>query len=333
VSTFVDRWPWPRRPGEGEPPVVGEPDRPPRRPLGGAPRPRRRPPRRPRRAPGARTYGPVRLLGLATVWALTAFNLLVLYWLVAAAFKTPVEIFRAPFALPVTWFARGRPLRNFYYAWNEADFGQAFLVTAALVGAAAITIVLVSAPAAYALSRLGVRGSHALTNFIAIGMGVPFQTLVIPLFVAMARLSLTDNLVGLYLIYVALSLPFTVFLLTGFFRSLPDELEEAAAIDGASPARAFWSIMFPLARGGMITALILNAIGLWNETLLAIVFLHDNANFTLARALFTFYQAASYQSEYGGLIAGVAIVVLPMLVLYIFLARRIITGLTMGAGK
>jgi len=91
--------------------------------------------------------------------------------------------------------------------------------------------------------------------------------------------------------------------------------------------------MLPLARGGLITALILNAIGLWNETLLAIVFLQSQAHFTLARALFTFYGAAEYQSEYGGLIAGVTILVLPMLVLYLVLARRIITGLTLGSGK
>ncbi len=273
------------------------------------------------------------MVGLLIVGVFTAFNLLVLYWLVAASFKTPIEIFREPFALPRQWFVRGDPLRNYRYAWEQAGFGHAFLNTVLLVAVSAVAIVLVSAPAAYALSRLGVRGSAGLTNFVAIGMGVPFQTVIIPLFVAMAKVGLTDSLFGLFVLYVALSIPFTVFLLTGFFRSLPDELEEAAAIDGASPARTFWTIMLPLARGGLITALILNAIGLWNETLLAIVFLHENQDFTLARALFSFYGAASYQSEYGGLIAGVAIVVLPMLVLYILLARRIITGLTLGAGR
>jgi N-acetylglucosamine transport system permease protein len=293
----------------------------------------RRPPRKPKPAPGAGRTSPLRLLGLAVVWLFTAFNLLVLYWLVTAAFKTPVEIFTKPFALPMRWFQLGRPLRNFDYAWNQAGFGHAFLVTVGLVAVSTAAIVAVSAPAAYALTRLGVRGSDGLTNVIAIGMGVPFQTVIIPLFVAMAKLHLTNNLFGLFMIYVGVSIPFTVFLLTGFFRSLPEELEEAAAIDGASPLRTFASIMLPLARGGLITALILNAIGLWNETLLAIVFLQDNATFTLARALFTFYGAASYQSEYGGLIAGVAIVVLPMLVLYVVLARRIITGLTLGAGK
>lgn len=290
-------------------------------------------PRKPRPAPGSRGLSPLRLLGMAFVWLFTAFNILVLYWLLTATFKTPIEIFTKPFALPYQWFERGDPFRNIIYAWNNAGFGRAFLVTVILVAVSSVAIVLVSAPAAYALTRLGVRGSNGLTNFIAIGMGIPFQTVVIPLFIGMAKLNLTNSLFGMFLVYVALSIPFTVFLLTGFFRSLPDELEEAASIDGASPLRTFFSIMLPLARGGLITALILNAIGLWNETLLALVFLNENANFTLARALFSFYGAASYQSEYGGLIAGVAIVVLPMLVLYMLLARRIITGLTLGAGK
>jgi N-acetylglucosamine transport system permease protein len=294
---------------------------------------RRRPPRRPKPPPGSRRYGPVRIVGMLVIWLFTAFNLLLLYWLVAASFKTPIEIFREPFGLPVHWFKLGDPLRNYQYAWNEAGFGHAFLVTVVLVAAASVSVVAVGAPAAYALSRLGVRGHGPLTNFFAIGMGVPFQTVIIPLFVAFSKINLTNSLFGLYLLYVALSLPFTVFLLTGFFRSLPAELEEQAAIDGASPTRTFATVMLPIAQGGLITALIINAIGLWNETLLAIVFLNENDKFTLARALFTFYGAAQYQSEYGGLIAGVAIVVLPMLVLYILLARRIIGGLTLGAGK
>ncbi|QWF78328.1 carbohydrate ABC transporter permease [Amycolatopsis sp. CA-230715] len=293
----------------------------------------RKAPRKPKPPPAARGVSPLRVLGKVIVWVFTAFNVFVLYWLIAASFKTPVEIFTQPFQLPRQWFVLGKPFRNFVYAWSQAGFGEAFVTTVLLVGASAIVTVAIAAPAAYALTRLGVRGSGPMTNFFAIGMGVPFQTVIIPLFVGMAKLNLTNSLIGLFLVYVALSLPFTVFLLTGFFRSLPDEMEEAAAIDGASPFRTFASIMLPLARGGLITALTLNAIGLWNETLLSIVFLQDNAKFTLARALFTFYGAASYQSEYGGLIAGVTIVVLPMLVLYIVLARRIITGLTLGAGR
>ncbi|RSN29614.1 carbohydrate ABC transporter permease [Amycolatopsis sp. WAC 01416] len=295
-------------------------------------KPVRKPPRKPRPAPGSKRFSPLRVLGTTIVWLFTAGNILVLYWLLTASFKTPVEIFTKPFDLPYQWFKNGKPFRNFIYAWNNAGFGDAVLTTVALVGLATVATVVVSAPCAYALTRLGVRGAGPMTNVVAIGMGVPFQTVIIPLFVVLSKVHM-DNEYGLFVLYVALSIPFTVFLMTGFFRSLPDELEEAAALDGASPTRTFFSVMLPLTRGGMITALTLNAIGLWNETLLAIVFLKDQAHFTLSRALFTFYGAASYQSEYGGLIAGVAIVVLPMLVLYLVLARRIITGMTLGAGK
>lgn len=290
-------------------------------------------PNRPQPPPGTRRAGPLKIVAYTVVWVFTGFNIFILYWLVTSGFKTPNEIFNRPFGLPKTLFSRGTPLRNFAQAWNDSGFGHAFLVTVILVAVASVTIVVIAAPAAYALSRLGVRGSGALTTFFAVGIGVPFQTLIIPLFVSMAKIHLTDSLLGLYIVYVALSLPFTVFLLTGFFRSLPDDLEEAAAIDGASPFGIFSKIMLPLARGGLITALILNAIGLWNETLLSLVFLHSNSTFTLARTLFVFNTQMTYTADYGALLAGVAIVVLPMLVLYILLARRIIEGLTLGSGK
>lgn len=294
---------------------------------------RRAPVRRPRRAPGSTRVGPVKLLGTAVIWAFTIFNVFVLYWLLVSSFKTPREIFSHPFGLPHDLFSVGRPFRNWATAWVTSGFGTAFLNTVIVVGLASVAIIIVAAPAAYALSRLGARGSAVMTNFFAIGMGVPFQTVIIPLFIVLAKVGLTNSMIGLFLIYVALSLPFTVFLLTGFFRSLPNELEEAAAVDGASALRIFGTVMLPLARGGVITALILNAIGLWNETLLAIVFLQDNDKYTIARALFSFYGTMTYNSDWGGLMAGVAIVVLPMLVLYMLLARRIIAGLTLGAGK
>lgn len=289
---------------------------------------------RSRPAPGVGNTGLLKFAGSAVIWLFTAFNVFILYWLVTASFKTPREIFTKPFGLPRDLFTVGKPFRNYATAWLTSGFGTAFLNTVLLVAVAAVSIIVVAAPAAYALTRLRKgRGSEAITNFFAIGMGVPFQTVMIPLFIAFAKVDLVNSMVGLYVLYVALSLPFTVFLLTGFFRSLPDELEEAAAVDGAKPVRTFFTIMLPLARGGIVTALILNAIGLWNETLLAVVFLQDTGKFTVSRALFSFYGTMTYNSDWGGLMAGVAIVVLPMLILYVLLARRIIEGLTLGAGK
>lgn len=293
----------------------------------------RKAPARPKAAPGTEGFSAVRLFGQAVIWLFTLFNCFILYWLLISSFKTPREIFGAPFGLPHDLFSVGRPFRNWATAWATSGFGHAFLNTVIVVAVACILIVALSAPAAYALSRLGGRGSGFLTTFFVIGIGVPFQTVLIPLFVAMSKLGMADSLWGLILVYVALSLPFTVFLLTGFFGSLPDELDEAAAMDGLGPVRTFVTVMLPLARGGMITAITLNAISLWNETLLSVVFLRDDSQFTMARALFTFYQTMQYNSDWGGLLAGVAIVVLPMFLLYLVLARRIIEGLTLGSGK
>ncbi len=293
----------------------------------------RKGPRRPKAAPGTEGLSVLRVVGTAAIWVFTAFNIFILYWLLVSTFKTPREIFGSPFGLPHDLFAVGRPFRNWATAWVTSDFGSAFVNTILVVGVSCALLIVVGAPAAYALSRFGTRGSAAMTTFFVIGIGVPFQTIVIPMFVAMSKLGISDSLWGLTIVYVALSLPFTIFLLTGFFGSLPDELEEAAAVDGLSPARTFLTVMLPLARGGIITAVILNAIGLWNETLLAVVLLRDDTQFTMSRALFTFYQTMQYNSDYGGLMAGVGLVVLPMFVLYLLLARRIIEGLTLGSGK
>lgn len=297
-------------------------------------RPRTEPPaaHRPRvatPAPSAhRRRGP-RALGVAFTWLFVAFNVGVLAWLVLASLKTTNEIFDAPLGFPDSL-----KLSNYEQAWTVSNFSAAARNTVALVALAAVTIVTISAPAAYVLSRIPSRMSGRLTLLFALGIGVPPQVIVLPLFVLVQRMNLVDSLTGLFLLYVVFSLPFTVFLLTGFFRSLPGELEEAAALDGCSPGHTFWRIMLPLARPGLITALILNAIFLWSETFLALIFIQSTENQTLSLALLGLMQTLQYQgANWGALFAGVCIVVLPMLALYVWLGRRITEGMTLGAGK
>lgn len=272
---------------------------------------------------------PARLLGSAVVWTFVGFNILIFGFLVMSSFKDTSEIFDAPWAPPTTLrFA------NWARAWSDSGFGQAALNTVLVVAAGAFATVAISAPAAYVLSRVRLRSTNAITVFFALGLGIPAQVIVIPLFVIMARIGLVNSLFGLFVLYTATHLPFTVFLLTGFMRSLPSELEEAAAIDGASPMRTFAQIMLPLARSGLITMLLLNAIGMWNETLLALVFLQSDEKYVVSLALLNFLASMQYTgADYGGLFAGVCILVLPMLILYVWLSRRIIEGMTLGIGK
>ncbi|QKW10443.1 carbohydrate ABC transporter permease [Streptomyces sp. NA04227] len=285
---------------------------------------------------GRRSSGPFRMLGVPLTWIWACFNVFLLLWVILTAFRNGSEIFTDPFQLP-----RSLDPKNFTDAWNSSDLGSGFMNSVVIVAAAATTVIALSAPAAYVLSRGQRRSSELITMAFVAGMGIPMQAVIIPVFVWMQNISTYmydtfgwwDERISLYLIYVASSLPFTVYLLTGFFRSLPRELEEAAALDGCSSFRTFRVVMLPLARPGIVTATILLVISLWNETLLALVLITETDKYTLPQALLGLYGTMQYTSNWGGLFAGIVIVVLPIIAVYIWLGRRIVEGLTLGAGK
>jgi multiple sugar transport system permease protein/N-acetylglucosamine transport system permease protein len=257
------------------------------------------------------------------------FNIGVLGWILLNSFKSTRDLLNAPWSLPKTlhW-------ENFKRAWSSGNFGPATVNSLILVTTTAAATILLAAPAAYALSRLGARGAGPTTTLFAIGLGIPTQAIFLPLYSMMSHLHLVNSLFGLWLLYTATSMPFAVFFLTGFFRSLPSELEEAAALDGASPLYTFWRIMMPLGGNGIITLLLLNVIAHWSETFLALVFIQDQQLQTLPLAMLSFLQQMQYNgADWGGMFAGIAIVVLPLIVVYIWLGRRIIEGMTLGSGK
>ncbi|MGH8877252.1 MAG: carbohydrate ABC transporter permease [Stackebrandtia sp.] len=275
------------------------------------------------------TRGPMRLIGTPFAWLFAGFSVFVAVWMLLSSLKSTGEIFAKPWALPTepVW-------GNYVRAWTASNFSGAFLNTVVLVFGTAVATVALAAPAAYVLSRIRTRWNNGLTVFFVMGLGIPSQAMILPLFSMMNELYLVDSLFGLWILYVATSLPFTVFFLTGFFASLPKELEEAAALDGASPNGTFWRIMLPLARSGIIVVLTLNIVQHWSETLFALVFLQTEENATLSLALLGFLQRMQYNgADWGGLFAGVCTVVLPVLACYVWLGRRIIEGMTLGSVK
>lgn len=286
------------------------------------------PSRRGTPAPLARRRTPLRALGIAAVWVWVIFNVLIFAWMLLSSLKSDGEVFADPWGLPDVW-----RFENYVRAWEGSDLGIATINSVVLVGLTAVFTVAIGAMAAYPLSRLGSRSTSITTMYFVLGMGVPLQSIVVPAYIAMAGLNMTNTLGGLFLLYVGFSLPFTVFLLTGFFRSLPTRLEEAATLDGCSAFRTFRSVMLPLARPGIVTALLLNVVSLWNETLLALIFIIDDDRQTLALAILNFYGTMLYNNAWGALFAGVCIVVLPMLLLYIWLGKNIMDGMTLGATK
>lgn len=277
-----------------------------------------------------------RLTALA-LWLWVVANLLLVAWVGLQSLKDSGEVWLNPFALPAEprW-------ANYSAAWQAAGFASAALNSVFLTGLGSLFIVALAAPAAYVLSRSTRRASGPLTGYFALGLSIPVQTIAVPIVVA--KLSLFtfmedwvtgwwDDRITLLVFQVVLSLPFTVFVLTGYMRSLPHEVEEAAEIDGAGPLRAFLQVILPLARPGMTTVFVLNVIGLWNETYLAMLIAPGNDERTLPVALLNLYSSMQYSSDWGGLFAGIVILVYPMIVLYLWLGRRIVEGMTAGIGK
>jgi len=211
--------------------------------------------------------------------------------------------------------------------------GQYFLNSILVVGIAVFLIVMISAPAAYVLSRFTFPLRGFIFKFIVLGLGVPLQMLLIPLFFMLLDIKLLNSLVGLVLVYVAISLPFTVFLMCGFFASLPHELEESAYIDGCSSIKTFIKIMFPLGAPAVAAAAIFNAIELMNELMLVKAFITDESKYTLSVGLYGLQGSMQYSGDWVSLFAGFSVSIFPLAVIYIIMSRRIIEGITVGAVK
>lgn len=260
--------------------------------------------------------------------AWTVFTIFGMLWIFTSSFKNTGEIFKNVWSLPSRLY-----VQNYIKAWSVVKMGDFFSNSLIVVSASIILILAVSAPAAYVLTRIKFRGVGVLNQFFVAGMGIPYPLLFIPLFALLRTIRLIDTLPGLIVIYTALSIPFTVFLLTGFFATLPVEVEESAALDGAGPFRTFFSIMLPLASPGLLTAAIFNFIGLWNEYMLALIFMTTQKKSTVALGLYALQSSMQYTGDWGALFAGVMIVVMPTIVLYLVLSERMIAGITLGTGK
>lgn len=194
-------------------------------------------------------------------------------------------------------------------------------------------IILISAPAAYVLARIVFRGKAFVNNVFVVSMSIPSVMLILPLFKMATSMGMIGSRWTLIILYICINVPFGVFFLIGFFTSLPKALEEAAEIDGCTPDQAFWKIMFPLAQPGIMTLTIFNFITIWNEYFMALIFANKTELRTVSTGLQAIVQSMKYSGDWAGLFAGVIIVFLPTFLLYIFLSKKIIAGVTGGAVK
>lgn len=262
---------------------------------------------------------------------LAVYAVIVVYpmiWLVSASFKTSFELFTNPWGPPKVF-----EWTNYLDAWTKASIGRYFVNSVFVTAVSMFFILFIGSMAAYALARFVFRGREIIhTGFIS-GMMFPVFLGIVPLFMLLARLNMLDNYFGLITVYVAYSLSFTIFVLTGFFKTLPHELAEAGLIDGCSQFSVFWRIMLPLAKPGLITAGIFNFFGIWNEYPLALVIISRSELRTLPLGIANLVMQQQYETDWGALFASLVIVMIPTLIVYLFFQRQITEGLTAGALK
>jgi ABC-type glycerol-3-phosphate transport system permease component len=284
----------------------------------------------------ATSAGPVRVSGAGAFAALLAYSAWLVFpmaWVAYSSLKKDDAIFRHPLALPP---AGSLATENYSRAWGEAHFGAYFLNSILVTGLSVALIVGLGAAAAYALARFAHPLGRVAFGLMVAGLTIPAQLAIVPLFFELRALGLLDSLAGLILVYTANGLPFAVFVLAAFFRSLPRSLYEAAVVDGCGEFSAFWKVLLPLARPGLVTVAIFQFIGIWKEYFYSFMLLNGGAEAsprTLPLGLANLSIAAEYRTQYGMLFAGIVLVTLPILAVYLVLQRQIVRGIAAGALK
>lgn len=260
---------------------------------------------------------------------LVAFSILALYpvyYMTITAFKTRDNWLHDQFGLPnpITF-------QNFADALSKGNIPLWFQNSVIVTIASIVVTTVVSALAAYSIARFRFTGRALFYNSMIALMVVPPAVLILPLFVFMVNIGLINSLTGVVIIYSGLLIPFSVYLLVSFFRSLPPELFDAAAIDGCSSFDALWRITLPLSTPALVTLVVVNALFVWNELLIALVFLQSEDLKTLMPGLTLFKGHFSINEPL--IMAGTLIATLPMILLYLFGQRLFVEGLTAGAIK
>ena len=247
-------------------------------------------------------------------------------WIAMTSLKTRAEIYKNPFAAPTVFH-----WENYKVAWEAGKLGIAMLNSLFVCVVTLVLTMLLGSMAAFAIGRMRWKLANAAMVYILIGMMIPVHCVLIPLFVRFANIGLSNNLWGLILPYLTFSLPTSVYIMTGFFRSIPNELLESACIDGCSIYKIFFQIALPLSRTGLFVTGLMTFIANWNELLLALVFISDGNKKTLPVALTKF--VTPYQTNYDKMFPAIMIAIIPTIIVYTLFSNQIVDGLTTGAVK
>lgn len=259
-------------------------------------------------------------------------------WVFLASIKENNEFYGNPWTMPAGFY-----FQNFADAFQKANMGQYFLNSMIVTGFALVILLVVALPAAYVLARYQFKGRKFINTMFMGGLFVNVNYIVVPIFLMLldvdkvikgflGRGILLNNLFVLALIYAATSLPFTIYLLSGYFSTLPKSYEEAALVDGCGYFGTMIKIMIPMARPSVITVILFNFLAFWNEYIIALTIMPGDSK-TLPVGLMTLMKAQKGAAQYGQMYAGLVIVMLPTLILYIMVQKKLTQGMSLGGLK
>ncbi|MEA2027322.1 MAG: carbohydrate ABC transporter permease [Chloroflexota bacterium] len=275
---------------------------------------------------GRRRADPSRAAISILLWGYVFIVLAPMALIVINSMRPSRDIFREPIALP-----ESINFDSYIKAWGEASFSEYFFNSLVIVTASVVIATAVSALAAYVLGRYSFRGSGLLAVFFLSGLLLPFRLAIMPLFLLLQDLGLVDTRLGLILVYAATGVPFSVFILSAYFRQLPVELSEAARIDGAGEFTIFGRVMLPLVRPALATVAVFQFVPLWNDFFFPLVLLRSSEKWTLPVGMTRFF--GEFQTDWSTLFAGIIITTLPLIIVFLLATKQIIAGLTAGIGK
>ncbi|MFC9682249.1 carbohydrate ABC transporter permease [Streptomyces sp. NPDC056948] len=275
-----------------------------------------------------RTSAPARVGQYTALLAYLVFLAFPFLWLISTAFKPPRELG----SLHPTWIPKDPTLANFRQAFDEQPLLHAALNSLVAALAAAVIAVLIATPMAYVVARRRTRPAKAVTGWVVVSQAFPFVLLIIPLFLVLKSLRMINSVPGLVLVYVVWALPFALWMLAGYVRAVPPELEEAAAVDGAGRVRTLVSVTAPLLAPGIVATGLFAFITAWNEFFFALVLLKTPEKQTLPVVL-THFIGAEGVADLGPLAAAAFLATLPSLVVFALIQRRITGGMLTGAVK
>jgi raffinose/stachyose/melibiose transport system permease protein len=260
---------------------------------------------------------------------LIAYALAILYplfFITVSSMKSNDAIFITPWAMP-----QSVNVDSYTKVWTQFNLGRYFLNSVYYAGAATIIAVTISAMASYGVTRLRWKLKGVVFGMILLGLMVPIHSELVPIYIIMTKLGVREPRVALPLVYIAFAMPITVFIVSGYMRSIPRAIEESAVMEGASIQRCFFTIVLPVAKPAMATVLIFNFITIWNDFFAALVFINQDSEKTIQLGIAGL--KGVFVTQYSDLLAAVVIAIIPSVIVYALLQDKIVEGMTAGAVK